>query len=79
MRFQDYFFKQMLKISAFYLGKQKSFIPKKNMRVAKSELASISKEPALYTVLIFSDGFGPHFVAHKSQWSIIISFGAFLL
>ena len=26
---QNFFFKQMLKVSAFYLEKQKSFIPKK--------------------------------------------------
>ena len=48
----------MLKISAFYLEKQKSFISKKNTRKAKSDLALISKQPALFTVLIFSDGFG---------------------
>ena len=29
--FMKFFFKQMLKISAFYLEKQKSFIPKKNI------------------------------------------------
>ena len=38
--FTKFFFKQMLKISAFYLEKQKKIIPKK----AKSELASISKQ-----------------------------------
>jgi hypothetical protein len=47
----------MLTISAFYLENQKSFIPKKTMSSAKIELALISKQPALFTNPIFSDGF----------------------
>ena len=38
--------------------KQKSFIPKKKLSYAKSELALISKQPALLTDPIFSNGFG---------------------
>ena len=50
--------KQMLKVSAFYLEKQKSFIPKKNMFLAiVSKYAKIVQKVAL-AVLIFSEGFG---------------------
>ena len=52
----------MLKISSFYLEKQKSFTPKKICMSywlkAKSELVSKSKQSALLTDPIFSDGFG---------------------
>ena len=44
------FFKQMLKILAF-------FILKKVLFVKMSELALISKQPALFTDPIFSNGF----------------------
>jgi hypothetical protein len=40
----------MLKISAFYLEKQKSFIPNKSFE--------LSQQPALFTDPIFSHGFG---------------------
>ena len=46
-------FKQMLKISAFYLAKQKSFIPKK-YNLGRSQYQN---KKALFTDPIFSDGF----------------------
>ena len=51
-----FFFKQMLKISAFYLVKQKSVIPKKK----KYDLGRCQypNKKALFTDPIFSDGFG---------------------
>ena len=45
----------MLKISAFYVVKQKSFIPKKDMILA---VVNIKTKKALFTDPIFSDGFG---------------------
>ena len=47
----------MLKISAVYLDKQKSLIPKKNIFKGKSEQAPKSKQPALFTDPISSAGF----------------------
>ena len=44
----------MLKVSAFYLEKQKSFIPKKN----KLSRSQYQNKKALFTDPIFSDGFG---------------------
>ena len=49
--FTKLFFKQMLKISAFYLEKQKSFIPPK-----KFDLGREFQQMA-FAVLIFSEGF----------------------
>ena len=46
-------FKQMLKISACYLEKQKGFIPKK----IYFRPLSISKQKVLFTDPIFSEGF----------------------
>ena len=46
----------MLKVSAFYLEKQKSFIPKKKGR------SQYQNKKALITDLIFSDGFDLHTV-----------------
>ena len=45
----------MLKISAFYLVKQKSFIPKKEYDLGRSQYQN---KKALFTDPIFSDGFG---------------------
>ena len=54
---QKFIFKQMLKFSAFYLEKQKSFIPKKTIFLAVvSKHAKIIPKMAL-AVLIFSEGF----------------------
>ena len=50
-----FFFKQMLKISAFYLVKQKSFIPKKKYDLGRCQYQN---KQALFTDPIFSDGFG---------------------
>ena len=36
MSFTKFYFKQVLKISAFYLEKQKSFIPKKNIFLSRT-------------------------------------------
>ena len=47
-------FKQMLEVSAFYLEKQKSFIPKKEYFLSRSQYQNIK---ALFTDPIFSDGF----------------------
>ena len=62
--FTKFFFKQMLKVSTFYLEKQKSFIPKKN------ELLSINKK-ALFTDPIFSEGFASRYLefAHQNNSS----------
>ena len=49
-----FFFKQMLKISVFYLIKQKSFIPKK-YDLGGSQYQN---KKALFTDPIFSNGFG---------------------
>ena len=43
----------MLKVSAFYLKKQKSFIPKK-----KLDRCQYQNKKALFTDPIFSEGFG---------------------
>ena len=49
----------MLKISTLHFEKQKKcFIPTEKRSDAKSELASISKQPALFTDPILTDGFG---------------------
>ena len=50
--FRKCFFKQMLKVSAFYIEKQKSFIPKR-IRFYQS----ISKQKVLLTDPIFIKGF----------------------
>ena len=44
----------MLKVSAFYLEKQKSFIPKKNIFLA---VVNIKTKKALFTDSIFPEGF----------------------
>ena len=48
----------MLKISAFYLEKQKSFIPKKICAKPRVNWLQYQNKPALFTDPIFSDGFG---------------------
>ena len=45
----------MLKVSTFYLEKQKSFIPKKYIFQA---VVNIKTKKALFTDPIFSEGFG---------------------
>ena len=49
------FFKQMPKVSAFYLEKQKSVIPKNNTSYAVAN--AISKQKVLFTNPIFSNAF----------------------
>jgi hypothetical protein len=49
----------MLKVSAFYLEKQKSFIPKK-----KNFLSRTAKIDPKDGIIIFSEGFGYHFLPH---------------
>ena len=49
-----FFFRPILKVSAFYLEKRKSFIPKKNL----SSQCSYQNPKALSTDPIFSGGFG---------------------
>ena len=53
-------FKQMLKVSASYLEKQKSFIPKK-MFFGRGQYQN---KKALFTDSIFWDGFGFNLVIH---------------
>ena len=53
--FTKFFFQKMLKVSAFYLEKQKSFIPKKIC-------CQYQNKKALFTDLIFRDGFGMNLV-----------------
>ena len=52
----------MLKVSAFYLEKQKDFIPKK----IYFRPLSISKQKALFTDLIFIEGFGGDLATKQS-------------
>ena len=54
MRFHEILFKQILKVSALYLEKRKSFIPKKK----KLSHCQYQNKKALFTDPIFSDGFG---------------------
>ena len=55
------FFKQMLKISAFYLEKQKKrFIPKKNWAKPRVNWLQYQNNH-LFTDQIFSDGFGAYY------------------
>ena len=49
-----FYFKQILKVSAFYLEKQKHFIPKKKML----SRCQYQNKKALFTDPIFSQGFG---------------------
>ena len=56
--FTKFFFKQMLKVSVFYLEKQKSFIHKKK----KIKPLSISKQKSFVYCLNFPEGFGVEFV-----------------
>ena len=74
MRFHEIFFKQMLKVSAFYLEKQKSLIPKKNIFLSRCQYQN---KKALFTDPIFSEGFvliqfcvG---ICVKAQWEIILN------
>ena len=67
-----FFFKQMLKVSAFYLEKQKSFIPKKNFLGR----CQYQNKKALFTGPIFSEGFGDNFVklcllVYEAQYKIV--------
>ena len=78
LRFHEILFEQMLKISVFYLIKQKSFIPKK-YNLGSSQYQN---KKALFTDPIFSNGFGfqqwpyMHCICHyKGQkWNIGIHF-----
>ena len=56
--FKKFHFKQMLKVSAFYLEKQESFVPKKSFL---SRCQNQNKKD-LYTDLIFSEGFGLFYI-----------------
>ena len=53
--FTKFYFKQMLKVSAFYLKKQNSFIPKKYF-IGRCQYEN---EKALFNDPIFSEGFDP--------------------
>ena len=55
--FTKFNFKLNLKVSAFYLKKQNSFIPKKK----KKRRCQYRNKKALFTDPIFSEGFGPDF------------------
>ena len=52
--FTKFYFKQLLKILAFYLDKQKSFIPKKNMKCTMDSSFFSQKMPyCLLTLLVY--------------------------
>ena len=53
----------MLKVSAFYLKKQKSSIPKKMLFLA---VVNIKTKKALFTDSIFSEDFGHDVASFKS-------------
>ena len=56
----------MLKVSIFYLEKQKSFIPKEN-------ICQYKNEKALFTDPIFSEGFGcPLYKIFTYVWIFIL-------
>jgi hypothetical protein len=54
----------MLKVSAFYLEKQKSFIPKKNFFLA---VVKYQNKKALFTDSIFPEGFELTIIIIKSD------------
>ena len=55
--FKKFIFKQILKVSAFYLEKQKSFIPK-NIFLRPQSLNMLREiQKMAFAVLIFSEGF----------------------
>jgi hypothetical protein len=56
-----FFFKLILKVSAFYLEKQKSFIPKKKIL----SRCQYQNKTALFTDPIFSEGFGPNVTIYR--------------
>ena len=58
-----FFFKQILKVSAFCLEKQKSFIPKKFLSCCQYQ-----NKKDLYTDSIFSEGFAWEFVCFWIQF-----------
>ena len=59
--FMKFNFKLNLKVSAFYLEKQKSFIPRKKIKPS-----SISKQKSFLYRLNFPKGFGSYYVFLKS-------------
>jgi hypothetical protein len=56
LEFTKYFFKQILKVSAFYLEKQKSFIPK----IKILSRCQYQNKEAFFADPIFSEGFDQH-------------------
>jgi hypothetical protein len=69
-----FFFKQMLKVSALYLEKQKSFIPKKK----KISLCQYQNKKALFTDPIFSEGFVSNLKSNL-ELNLVYSLGPYLL
>ena len=65
--FTKFCFKQMLKVSAFYLEKQKNFIPKKTFL----SRCQYQNKKALFTDSIFRDGFVPTYIRYISLFSKI--------
>ena len=62
----------MLKVSAFYLEKQKSLIPKKKIQA----VVNIKTKKLFFTDPIFSKGFGDNFVklcllVYEAQYKIV--------
>ena len=62
VRFHKIFFQTVLKVSAFYLEKQKSFIPKKIFKPL-----SIWKQKDLFTDPIFRQGFDFYYVCRATH------------
>ena len=62
-----------MKVSAFYLEKQKSFIPKKTIfQAVVSKYAKRDKKDA-FAVLIFSEGFDKNDkISYESNWGLYV-------
>ena len=58
----------MLKVSAFYLEKQKSFIPKKNFFRPQSLNMPREIQKMSFAVLIFSEGFVRNMAKLQNKW-----------
>ena len=55
----------MLKVSAFSLEKQNSFIPKKKNFLSRCQYQN---KKSLFTDPIFSEGFAPMYSAYFGKW-----------
>jgi hypothetical protein len=65
-----FFFKPILKVSAFYLEKQKSFIPKKKNLLSRCQYQNIK---TLFTGSIFREGFEFNFFRLCQGRSVVMA------